>query len=1194
MPQTLAGVPQSRSPLQEKCRKRPLTGISSQFNNNSSRNSITSSQDHHHQQQHHLTSSSNSPNSEPAKRKKTVLSDADERIPNSLSEKNASIHNDTSNYLSPHANGKIELVSKPIMAVLKDHKSHVEEEHKNDSIHQCSTLLSKPISSSKKIKRFSPFRIKVGCTVAVRYRSSSSIIKCERQLSSNPSYSMLYDRKKVPFFDVWAEPLLDRDLGIALVGRTIRCIFPKFVLKQKMCAEQSKPSTCRVLEGEIISVIDNNSFTNEDDDESKLTNDSSTSLNVVASQTNSSSIDRGNQYIDVMLLVDKVAIENMNFVRVIDDFTDTLKENLSELEKKRRKYECIIRGKDKVVVHVTLGHNTYISSKKNDEEKNFMKEDGTPEKRPIVAEKWIIQKRIFYEGNMISVSRNGTNNACCIGDRNDSLSQQQKNWRWLAGKHERIKNVVSRENIDGIMFGEVLKVDVGASTNFGISKQASIQTLAMVTLKKLFLPEHTLSGRLPHHRDWEVFDETSFLNKPENLNSTIQLNKIDGEKESGPIESFTYLVPVEDLIVVSKKVQKVVLAEFSLKHNLRNEDGSIESLYIPESYCYKNDLFVLNTNEVNSTNNECTEETAIPSNNEEVCHRCKRLMPISQLKQCSNEGCHGDQSTKISQYSSSHNATKRKSKGKKNWWCGSCCRYFRSIGLFGIYQHCNWCGPCCMGICDCDECMVRKRQSNAIDCIIEHKISHGISNYESKPMTENRLQDLQRCITCLQQSAKGMINCDICSQPMHKDCIDWELKLAQSLRPRSVSKFQKDSEESQSTHELAKSKKKKHKKKKQEKKRKNLTKTRACFNCIMRKSDVKVAPDREKNYELNQSSNNLIDLIAGHVKDSGPLDFELPADFLTINHGHYGNPISAKHATKSSVNNNGDSSLKIKKVRSKTGTKKSPQSGKKELKSDTPKEKTSNKTTDDEYLQFQPTCFRTISYEESKKMPKCFNDASSFAARTIELLRTAGRQNFRALDQSSGKEEKSTSSRAARANQRRMLKDIASFGQQRRIVDSLSGREQSLRFGKSLIHGWGVFTDVQICSGDMIIEYRGILIGNAVADRREKEYEKAKIGSDYMFRIDSDIVCDATHNGNLARFINASCTPNCHTQIITVNGAKRIVIYAKRDINPGEELSYDYKFDAEFDETKRIPCNCRTPDCRGFLNWNKRYVALEK
>jgi SET domain len=88
-----------------------------------------------------------------------------------------------------------------------------------------------------------------------------------------------------------------------------------------------------------------------------------------------------------------------------------------------------------------------------------------------------------------------------------------------------------------------------------------------------------------------------------------------------------------------------------------------------------------------------------------------------------------------------------------------------------------------------------------------------------------------------------------------------------------------------------------------------------------------------------------------------------------------------------------------------------------------------------------------------------------------------------------------------------------------------------------------------------------------------------------MFRIDSEVVCDATKQGNVARFINASCDPNCYTKIIPVDGNKRIVIYAKRDISLGEELCYDYKFPLEYDEEKRIPCHCGVKDCRGFMNW---------
>jgi len=34
--------------------------------------------------------------------------------------------------------------------------------------------------------------------------------------------------------------------------------------------------------------------------------------------------------------------------------------------------------------------------------------------------------------------------------------------------------------------------------------------------------------------------------------------------------------------------------------------------------------------------------------------------------------------------------------------------------------------------------------------------------------------------------------------------------------------------------------------------------------------------------------------------------------------------------------------------------------------------------------------------------------------------------------------------------------------------------------------------------------------------------------------------------------------PNCNAKIITVDGHKKIVIYAKRDIEEGEEITYDY------------------------------------
>jgi len=147
--------------------------------------------------------------------------------------------------------------------------------------------------------------------------------------------------------------------------------------------------------------------------------------------------------------------------------------------------------------------------------------------------------------------------------------------------------------------------------------------------------------------------------------------------------------------------------------------------------------------------------------------------------------------------------------------------------------------------------------------------------------------------------------------------------------------------------------------------------------------------------------------------------------------------------------------------------------------------------------------------------------------------------------------------------------------------NQLKARKKELKFAKSAIHEWGLFAMERIDANDMVIEYIGEIIRQKIADIREKQYERMGIGSSYLFRIDDDTVIDATKKGNLARFINHCCDPNCNAKIITVDGHKKIVIYAKRDIEEGEEITYDYKFPIEVD---KIPCLCGAKNCRGSLN----------
>jgi hypothetical protein len=169
----------------------------------------------------------------------------------------------------------------------------------------------------------------------------------------------------------------------------------------------------------------------------------------------------------------------------------------------------------------------------------------------------------------------------------------------------------------------------------------------------------------------------------------------------------------------------------------------------------------------------------------------------------------------------------------------------------------------------------------------------------------------------------------------------------------------------------------------------------------------------------------------------------------------------------------------------------------------------------------------------------------------------------------------------ARAVRQEYRRAIAGIPSEIMKFSQLKTRKKRLKFSRSLIHEWGLFALEPIEPHDMVIEYIGEIIRQQVADFREKRYEKMGIGSSYLFRIDEDTIIDATFKGNLARFINHSCEPNCYARIITVDGQKKIVIYSKREIKVGEEITYDYKFPIE---DEKIPCLCGNPKCRGTLN----------
>jgi hypothetical protein len=120
--------------------------------------------------------------------------------------------------------------------------------------------------------------------------------------------------------------------------------------------------------------------------------------------------------------------------------------------------------------------------------------------------------------------------------------------------------------------------------------------------------------------------------------------------------------------------------------------------------------------------------------------------------------------------------------------------------------------------------------------------------------------------------------------------------------------------------------------------------------------------------------------------------------------------------------------------------------------------------------------------------------------------------------------------------------------------------EDSLVARRSHIHGWGLFTKLDIPKDDPIVEYMGETIRRQIGDRREKAYEISGEGSCYMFRLDLQRIADATKIGCMARFMNHSCQPNAYAKIISVDTDQgqdsKIVVFADRNISSGEEITY--------------------------------------
>lgn len=150
---------------------------------------------------------------------------------------------------------------------------------------------------------------------------------------------------------------------------------------------------------------------------------------------------------------------------------------------------------------------------------------------------------------------------------------------------------------------------------------------------------------------------------------------------------------------------------------------------------------------------------------------------------------------------------------------------------------------------------------------------------------------------------------------------------------------------------------------------------------------------------------------------------------------------------------------------------------------------------------------------------------------------------------------------------------------------------------RSPIHGNGVFAAVDIAAGTTLIEYRGTLRTHAQADKRYPG--NADTGHTFLFTLNDRYVLDANEGGNIARWINHSCDPNCQSSLEEDAGGNarkdRVMIEALRDIRAGEELCYDYGITLAERHTPRLKaiwaCRCGAPRCTGTMLKPKRKSA---
>ena len=129
--------------------------------------------------------------------------------------------------------------------------------------------------------------------------------------------------------------------------------------------------------------------------------------------------------------------------------------------------------------------------------------------------------------------------------------------------------------------------------------------------------------------------------------------------------------------------------------------------------------------------------------------------------------------------------------------------------------------------------------------------------------------------------------------------------------------------------------------------------------------------------------------------------------------------------------------------------------------------------------------------------------------------------------------------------------------------------------------GFGLRANTDLKPNDFIFEYIGEVIGEPAFRRRMRIYDEEGVKHFYFMSLAKGEFVDATKKGNLGRFCNHSCNPNCYVDKWVVGEKLRMGIFAERAIKAGEELVFNYNVDRYGADPQ--PCYCGEPNCVGFI-----------